>query len=65
MLNESEIYRVAKILTDGTYGSFMCSIGCALILADSDNKKRLVEAFRDKLETIHANAVKSESLNTL
>jgi len=65
MLTESEIYRVAKILTGGSYGSFMCSIGCALMLADSENKKRLVEAFKDKIETIHANAVKAESLNTL
>lgn len=59
-LNPEQLYKVSRILENGTYGSFMSAIGCALQLADSDNKERLCEAFGDKFEQIYANAQEAE-----
>jgi hypothetical protein len=54
MLNKSELFKVSQILTDGHYGAFMSTIGCALQLADSGNTERLYQAFGDKFESIYA-----------
>jgi hypothetical protein len=62
MLNDSQLYKVARILQNGTYGSFMSAIGCALQLADNDNKAKLCQAFGDTFERIYANAVQAEQL---
>ena len=59
-MNSDQIFKVAKILERGTYGSFFSAIGCALQLADSDNEKRLVEAFEDKFQRVYDNAVEAE-----
>lgn len=64
MLNKSELFKVSQILCSGHYGSFMMSIGCALQLADSDNTKRLYQAFGDKFEAIHANHVKAQEIES-
>ena len=59
-MNSDQIFKVAKILERGTYGSFFSAIGCALQLADSDNEKRLVEAFEDKFQRVYDNAVEAD-----
>ena len=64
MLNKSELFKVSQILTDGHYGSFMSAIGCALQLADAGNTERLYQAFGDKFESIYANYLKSQEVET-
>lgn len=61
-MNADQLYKVAKILERGTYGSFFSAIGCALQLADSNNTDRLVEAFGDKFQIVYNNAVEAEKL---
>ena len=61
-LTDSQIFKVARILQNGTYGSFMSAIGCALQLADSENKAKLIQAFGDTFVLIYSNAVKAESI---
>ena len=65
MLNESQVFKVSKILQDGYYGSFMSAIGCALQLADSDNKAKLYQAFGDTFERIHAHALEAERIESI
>lgn len=64
MLNESQLFKVSKILQDGYYGSFMSAIGCALQLADSGNKERLYTAFGDTFERIYAHALEAERIES-
>ena len=60
-LNPEQLYKVARILQDGHYGSFMSAIGCAWQLADTDNKEKLLQAFGDTFERVYSNAVQAES----
>lgn len=60
-LNPDQIYKIARILQDGHYGSFMSAIGCALQLADSTNKEKLIQAFGDTFERVYSNAMQAES----
>ena len=60
-LNSEQLYKVARILQDGYYGSFMSAIGCALQLADSTNKDKLIQAFGDTFEQVYSNAMQAES----
>ena len=62
MLTYDQIYKVAKILEKGTYGSFFSAIGCALQLADSDNQQRLLDAFGDKFQRVYDNAIEAEKI---
>jgi hypothetical protein len=61
-MNADQLYKVAKILERGTYGSFFSAIGYALQLADSDKTDRLVKAFGDKFEIVYNNAIEAEKL---
>jgi hypothetical protein len=65
MLNESQVFKVSKILQDGYYGSFMSAIGCALQLADSINRERLYLAFGDTFERVLANAIEAERIESI
>ena len=58
-----QIFKIAKILQDGHYGSFMSTIGCALQLADSVNRAKLIHAFNSDLARIYVNAMDAESKN--
>jgi hypothetical protein len=62
-LDKSQLFKVARIIQDGHYGSFMSAIGCALQLADDANQKKLSEAFGDVFAQIYTNAIKAEELN--
>ena len=62
-MNSEQLYKVAKILEKGYYGSFFSAIGCALQLADSDNKQRLLTAFGDTFQRVYDNAVEAEKLS--
>ena len=62
-MNSDQLYKVAKILERGVYGSFFSAIGCALQLADSDNKQRLIDAFGDTFQRVYDNAVEAEKLS--
>ena len=62
MFTYDQIYKIAKILERGTYGSFFSAIGCALQLADSDNQQRLLEAFGDKFQQVYENAIQAEKI---
>ena len=55
MLTDDQLREVARAITRGSYGSFMEALGCAITLADSDNKARIVQAFNDKLQKIYNN----------
>jgi hypothetical protein len=57
-----QLYKIAKILENRNYGGFFSAIGCALQLADSDNTRRLIEAFGDKFEIVLKNALEAEKL---
>lgn len=57
-----QIYKIARILQDGYYGSFMSSVGCALQLADLDNREKLISAFNSEFARIYANALDAEKL---
>ena len=64
-LTEDQLYKVAKILESGYYGSFFSAIGCALQLADSHNKQALQEAFQGKFRSVYRNAIEAEKLEKL
>jgi hypothetical protein len=55
-----QIYKIARILQDGHYGSFMSAVGCALQLADLDNRAKLIKAFNSDFARIYANAIDAE-----
>jgi hypothetical protein len=57
-----QIYKIARILQDGHYGSFMSAVGCALQLADLDNRAKLIKAFNSDFARIYANAIDAERL---
>jgi hypothetical protein len=59
-----QVFKIARILQDGHYGSFMSSIGCALQLADSDNREKLLNAFNSDLARVYANAQDAERLES-
>jgi len=58
-----QIYKIARILQDGHYGSFMSAVGCALQLADLDNRAKLIKAFNSDFARIYANAIDAERLS--
>lgn len=58
-----QIHKIARILQDGHYGSFMGAVGCALQLADQTNRAKLVAAFNSDLARIYANAIDAERLS--
>ena len=65
-LTNDQLYKVARILQDGHYGSFMSAIGCALQAADSGNTEKLYRAFGDKFEQVYAQATQNErSMSTI
>ena len=55
-----QIYKIARILQDGHYGSFMSAVGCALQLADLENRAKLIKAFNSDFARIYANAIDAE-----
>lgn len=59
-----QISKIARILQDGHYGSFMSAVGCALQLADLNNRAKLVHAFNSDLARVYANAIDAERLST-
>lgn len=54
-MNSDQLYKVTRILENGTYGSFFSAIGCAYQLADADNKLKLLNAFGDDFQRIYSN----------
>ena len=58
-----QIYKIARILQDGHYGSFMSAVGCALQLADLENRAKLIQAFNSDFARIYANAIDAERLS--
>ena len=58
-----QIYKIARILQDGHYGSFMSAVGCALQLADLENRAKLIKAFNSDFARIYANAIDAERLS--
>ena len=58
-----QIFKIARILQDGHYGSFMSAIGCALQLADLSNRAKLVSAFNSDFARVYANAIDAERLS--
>ena len=56
----NQIYKIARILQDGHYGSFMSAVGCALQLADLENRAKLIKAFNSDFARIYANAIDVE-----
>lgn len=58
-----QINKIARILQDGHYGSFMSAVGCALQLADQINRAKLVAVFNPDLARVYANAIDAERLS--
>ncbi len=58
-----QTHKIARILQDGHYGSFMSALGCALQLADQTNRAKLVAAFNSDFARIYANAIDAERLS--
>ena len=46
-MNHDHIRRCARVLAAGYFGGFACTIGEALLLADSHNFERVAAAFPD------------------
>lgn len=59
-MDANQIYKLAKALESGKHGSFFSAIGVALQLADSDNQRRLIEAFEDKFQRFNAIIIEAE-----
>lgn len=59
-----QVFKIARILQDGHYGSFMSSLGCALQLADLENRERLLKAFNSDFARVYANAIDAERLES-
>jgi len=59
-----QVFKITRILQDGHYGSFMSSIGCALQLADSHNRAKLLNAFNSDLARVYVNAQDAERLES-
>lgn len=55
-LTNDQTWKVAKRMQDH-YGSFASAISCAYMLADQDNKERLLTAFSDLFARVHADMV--------
>ena len=59
----AQIFKIARILQDGHYGSFMSAVGCALQLAGLDNREQLIRAFNSDFARVYANAIDAERLS--
>lgn len=46
-MTTSEALAVARHVQNANYGSFCSALSCAYILADQDNRERLLQAFGD------------------
>lgn len=46
-MTSSEALAVARHVQNANYGSFASALSCAYILADQDNRERLLQAFGD------------------
>ena len=51
-MTTSEALAIARHLQDANYGSFASALSCTYILADQDNRERLLTAFGDLFERI-------------
>ena len=49
-MNHDHIRRCARVLASGYFGGFACTIGEALLLADSHNFERVAAAFPDLIQ---------------
>ena len=61
-LTADQAWKAAKIMQDH-YGSFASAISCAYMLADQDNKERLLQAFGDLFQRVHDNYMASLVVN--
>ena len=46
-MTSSQALAVARHVQNANYGSFASALSCAYILADQDNRERLLQAFGD------------------
>ena len=51
-MTADQAHKAAYAMSAGRYGSFAAHIGSAYLVADSRNKKTLLEAFADLFETV-------------
>ena len=55
-LTHDQAYKTAKRMQDH-YGSFASAIACAYMLADTNNRETLLEAFAALFSRVHADMV--------
>jgi len=61
-LDSSMLFKVAQRLSTGAHGGFMAHIGEAYLLADTNNKDKLLEAFGDTFDDVYRDIRRGERI---
>ena len=61
-LDSSMLFKVAQRLITGAHGGFMAHIGEAYLLADTNNKDKLLEAFGDTFDNVYRDIRRGERI---
>ena len=61
-LDSSMLFKVAQRLSTGAHGGFMAHIGEAYLLADTNNKDKLLEAFGDIFDDVYRDIRRGERI---
>ena len=61
ILTHDQAFKVCKHIQYANYGSFASALSCTYMLADQDNRQKLLEAFSDLFNRINGDMVAYEA----